>query len=154
MTQSIPAVGTLAPDFTLQSSARADVTLSSFRGRKVLLAFFPLAFTGVCTAELCEMRDDWEQFQGSDTVVLAISVDSTATLAEYKRQHGITAELLSDFKREVSRRYGVLLEDRFHSARAYFLIDREGVIRWSHVEEQTGNRRSDAELLEQIGALA
>ena len=154
MTQSIPAVGTLAPDFTLQSSARADVTLSSFRGRNVLLAFFPLAFTGVCTAELCEMRDDWEQFQGKDTVVLAISVDSTATLAEYKRQHGITAELLSDFRREVSRAYGVLLEDRFHSARAYFLVDREGIIRWSHVEAQTGDRRSDAELLEQIGALA
>jgi glutaredoxin-dependent peroxiredoxin len=154
MTQSIPAVGTLAPDFTLQSSARADVTLSDFRGRNVLLAFFPLAFTGVCTAELCEMRDDWEQFEGKDTVVLAISVDSTATLAEYKRQHGITAELLSDFKREVSRRYGVLLEDRFHSARAYFLIDRDGVIRWSHVEERTGDRRSDAELLAQIGALA
>jgi len=87
-------------------------------------------------------------------VVLAISVDSTATLAEYKRQHAITAELLSDFKREVSRKYGVLLEDRFHSARAYFLIDREGIIRWSHVEAQTGDRRSDAELLEQIEALA
>ena len=70
MTKSIPAVGTLAPDFTLQSSARADVTLSGFRGRNVLLAFFPLAFTGVCTAELCEMRDDWEQFQVKDTVVL------------------------------------------------------------------------------------
>jgi glutaredoxin-dependent peroxiredoxin len=154
MTQTIPAVGTLAPDFTLKSSARADVTLSDYRGRNVLLAFFPLAFTGVCTAELCEMRDDWEQFQGKDTVVLAISVDSTATLAEYKRQHGITAELLSDFKREVSRRYGVLLEDRFHSARAYFLIDRDGVIRWSHVEERTCDRRSDAELLAQIGALA
>ena len=154
MTQSIPAVGTLAPDFTLQSSARADVTLSDFRGRNVLLAFFPLAFTGVCTAELCEMRDDWEQFQSKDTVVLAISVDSTATLAEYKRQHGITAELLSDFKREVSRKYGVLLEDRFHSARAYFLLDRDGIIRWSHVEDRTGDRRSDAELLAQIGALA
>ena len=154
MTQSIPAAGTLAPDFTLQSSARADVTLSDFRGRNVLLAFFPLAFTGVCTAELCEMRDDWEQFQDKDTVVLAISVDSTATLAEYKRQHGITAELLSDFKREVSRKYGVLLEDRFHSARAYFLLDRDGIIRWSHVEDRTGDRRSDAELLAQIGALA
>jgi glutaredoxin-dependent peroxiredoxin len=154
MTQTIPAVGTLAPDFTLKSSARADVTLSDYRGRNVLLAFFPLAFTGVCTAELCEMRDDWEQFQGKDTVVLAISVDSTATLAEYKRQHGITAELLSDFRREVSRKYGVLLEDRFHSARAYFLIDRDGIIRWSHVEERTGDRRSDSELLAQIGVLA
>jgi peroxiredoxin len=154
MTQTIPAVGTLAPDFTLKSSARADGTLSDFRGRNVLLAFFPLAFTGVCTAELCEMRDDWELFQGKDTVVLAISVDSTATLAEYKRQHGITAELLSDFKREVSRKYGVLLEDRFHSARAYFLIDRDGIIRWSHVEERTADRRTDAELLAQIGALA
>ena len=147
MTNTVPAVGSIAPDFTLQDSTRTDVTLSSLRGRNVLLAFFPLAFTSVCTAELCDMRDDWDQFAGANTVVLAISVDSTATLAEF------TSELLSDFRRDVSRAYGVLLEDRFHSARAYFLIDPAGVIRWSHVEEHTGNKRTNAELLEQMAAL-
>jgi glutaredoxin-dependent peroxiredoxin len=153
MTSTIPAVGSTAPDFTLQNSSRADVTLSDLRGRNVLLAFFPLAFTGVCTTELCDMRDDWDQFERANTVVLPISVDSTATLAEFKRQHAMKTELLSDFKRAVSRAYGVLLEDRFHSARAYFLIDAEGIIRWAHVEEQTRDRRTNAELLERIAAL-
>jgi peroxiredoxin len=150
---NVPAVGTPAPDFTLPNSARANVTLSSLRGKNVLLAFFPLAFTSVCTAELCDVRDDWDQFAAADTVVLGISVDSTATLAEFKRQHGMTSELLSDFKRDVSRAYGVLLEEPFFSARAYFLIDRDGIIRWAHVEEKTGDRRTNAELFEQIGAL-
>ena len=154
MTDSRPAVGSVAPDFTLPNSARQDVTLSDFRGRNVLLAFFPLAFTGVCTTELCDMRDDWDQFERSNTAVLAISVDSTATLAEFKRQHAMKTELLSDFKRTVSRAYGVLLEDRFHSARAYFLIDAAGIVRWVHVEEQTADKRTNAELIERIEALS
>ena len=153
MTDSIPEVGATAPDFTLPNSARQDVRLSDFRGRNVLLAFFPLAFTGVCTTELCDMRDDWDQFERANTVVLAISVDSTATLAEFKRQHAMKTELLSDFKRSVSRAYGVLLEDSFHSARAYFLLDTAGVIRWVHVEEKTGDKRTNAELVDQIEAL-
>lgn len=150
----VPAIGAVAPDFTLAASDRSQVTLSSLRGGNVLLAFFPLAFTSVCTAELCDMRDDWDQFRQANVTVLPISVDSTATLAEYKRQHSMTTQLLSDFKRTASRAYGVLLEDRYHSARAYFLIDAEGIIRWSHVEERTGDKRTNAELLEQIRVVA
>ncbi len=147
-------VGAAAPDFTLPSTAGADVTLSSFQGRRnVLLAFFPLAFTSTCTAENCAFSEDYDAFDRAGTVVLPISVDSVPTLKEYKAKHAMRQHLLSDFKREVSRAYGVLLEDRFFSRRAYFLIDREGILRWSHVETELGHKRDDAELLRQIAAL-
>ncbi len=107
----LPAVGAPAPDFTLPSTAGTDVTLSSLRGRKVLLAFFPLAFTSTCTREMCAFSEDYAQFQDEDTLVLPISVDSVPTLREFKAKEHLTVDLLSDFKREVSRRYGVLLED-------------------------------------------
>jgi peroxiredoxin len=153
-TQVIPAVGQQAPDFTLPSTSGEKVTLSSLRGKPVLLAFFPLAFSGTCTAELCEMRDDADQFVTRAVTVLGISVDSTYSLKEYKVKHGMQIDLLSDFKREVSRLYGVLLEDRFYSNRAYFLLDREGVVRWEHVEDNPSHRRADSELLAAIDRLA
>ena len=154
MPSSVPPVGAAAPDFTLASTSGQPVTLSSLRGRNVLLAFFPLAFTSTCTAELCDMRDDWDQFASADTVVLPISVDSTASLGEFKKKYDMKSDLLSDFKREVSRQYGVLIEDRFFSTRAYFLIDGEGRIRWEHVESNPSNKRSNAELFEQIRQLS
>jgi peroxiredoxin len=150
---SLPAVGSPAPDFTLPSTSGSEVTLSELKGRKVLLAFFPLAFTRVCTTEMCSFSKDYDAFQAADTEVLPISVDSIPTLREFKTKERISVDLLSDFKREVSRRYGTLLEDRFHSNRAYILIDRDGIVRWTFVEETTGNRRENAELLERIRAL-
>ena len=147
-------VGEPAPDFTLPSTAGVDVTLSGFRGRQnVLLAFFPLAFTSTCTAEVCAFSEDYERFATGETVVLPISVDSTATLKEFKARLQVRQDMLSDFKRTVSRRYDVLLEDRFYSARAYFLIDRQGTLRWMHVEARLGDRRDDAELLRVIASL-
>jgi peroxiredoxin len=154
MSSPVPAVGSPAPDFTLPSTAGKDTKLSALRGRNVLLAFFPLAFTSTCTQELCDMRDDWDQFASADTVVLPISVDSTPTLNEFKGKYSMKSDLLSDFKREVARAYGVLLEDRFYSTRAYFLIDKEGVIRWEHVEATPSQKRSNDELFAQIRALA
>jgi peroxiredoxin len=129
------------------------VTLSGLRGRKVLLAFFPLAFTSTCTTELCAFSTDYSQFQSADTVVLPISVDSVPTLKEFKAKERLTLDLLSDFKREVSRRYGTLIEDRFFSNRAYVLIDRTGVVRWTYAEDTPGTRRENAELLEQLHQL-
>lgn len=145
-----PAVGTRAPDFTLPSTSGQRVTLSDLRGRVVLIAFFPLAFSSTCTAELCEMRDDWDEFTRRNVIVLPISVDSTYSLKEYKLKYGLTVELLSDFKREVSRLYGVLLEDRFFSNRAYFLLDAAGVVRWEHVEANPSEKRSNQEILAEV----
>lgn len=151
--QSVPRVGQAAPDFTLPSTSGEKVTLSSLRGKPVLIAFFPLAFSGTCTAELCEMRDHHDLFADRGVTVLPISVDSTYSLKEYKAKHGMKVDLLSDFKREVSRLYGVLLEERFFSNRAYFLIDRDGVIRWEHVEENPSQRREDSEILAAIDTM-
>jgi peroxiredoxin len=152
--QTPPAVGEVAPDFTLQSTSGESVTLSSFRGRQpVLLAFFPLAFTSTCTAELCEMRDDYDGYAARGIAILPISVDSVPTLKEYKRQHGMRTELLSDFKREATTAYGTMWQDAFFSNRAYFLIDKDGIVRWAHVESAPGQKRSTAEIVEQIDKL-
>jgi peroxiredoxin len=150
---ALPAKGSRAPDFTLASTSGSDVTLSALRGKKVLLAFFPLALTGVCTDEMCALSEDYERFRDTDTVVLPISVDSIPTLQEFKRKEGMTVDLLSDFKREVSRLYGTLLEEPYLSRRAYFLVDSEGVLRWSHVEAELGQRRPNDELPTQLAAV-
>lgn len=147
-----PTIGSTAPDFTLPSTAGRDVTLSSLRGKNVLLAFFPLAFTSVCTREMCEFSEDYAQYGTASTEVLPISVDSIPTLKEFKQKERLGVDLLSDFKREVSRKYGVLL-DSFFSARAYFLIDKTGVLRWSFVEETPGTKRATADLVAQIQRL-
>jgi len=150
---ALPPVGSPAPDFTLPSTSGADVTLSALRGRNVLLAFFPLAFTSTCTAEMCSFTEDYDKFSNGDTVILPISVDSVPALAEFKRKENLGVELLSDFRREVSRKYGTLLEERFFSNRAYVLIDREGIIRWTFLEATPGSRRENAEILEQMAKL-
>jgi peroxiredoxin len=152
---SVPALGAPAPDFTLPSTGGNDVHLAAFRGsRQVLLAFFPLAFTSTCTAELCAFSEDFDRFADAATAVLPISVDAVPSLKEFKAKYGMKVDLLSDFKRVVSRAYGVLVEEKFFSQRAYFLIDREGRLRWRHVETELGHKRDDAELLRQIEALA
>ena len=150
----LPAPGTPAPDFTLPSTSGGDVTLSKLRGKAVLLAFFPLAFTSTCTSELCAFSDDYGQFAAAGVEVLPISVDSVPTLKEFKAKERIAVDLLSDFKRDVSRRYGTLLEERFFSNRAYVLIDRDGVVRWAFAEDTPGTRRENSEIFEQLRALA
>jgi peroxiredoxin len=147
-------VGTVAPDFTLASTPGTPFSLSAHRGQSaVLLAFFPLAFTGVCTTELCAFSEDFDQFTGRGVTIVPISVDAVPSLAEFKRKFSMKTDLCSDMKREVSRAYGVLLEEAYISTRAYFLIDRDGVIRWRHVEASPGDRRENAELLDAIASL-
>ena len=152
--QYSPQAGDIAPEFTAASTSGSDVSLSSFRGKQnVLLAFFPLAFTGTCTKELICFTEDFDQFAGK-VEILPISVDSTASLREFKNKLQMKTELLSDFKRDISRAYGVLNEDRFYSNRAYFLIDKEGSVRWSHVEAKNGERRENSEILAAIELLS
>lgn len=153
MTLSIPTVGCTAPDFTIDGTG-GPVTLSSFRGKQhVLLAFFPLAFTSTCTAELCAFTEDYSVFAGKDVAVVPISVDSVPSLKEFKAKYAMSVELASDFKRDVSRSYGVLHAERFYSKRAYFLIDKDGVVRWSFVEVTPGSRRENSELIAEIAKL-
>ena len=153
MSASVPAIGTLAPDFTLDSTG-GPITLSSYRGRQhVLLAFFPLAFTGVCTAEMCAFTDDFDAFASHDVAVIPISVDAVPSLKAFKEANAMKVELASDFAREVSRAYGTLIEARHFSNRAYFLIDKAGILRWSFVEATPGSRRENAELLAEIAKL-
>jgi peroxiredoxin len=153
--QNPPQAGEIAPEFTAASTSGSDVSLSSFRGkRNVLLAFFPLAFTGTCTKELVCFTEDFDQFAGKGVEILPISVDSTASLKEFKNKLQMKTDLLSDFKRDISRAYGVLNEDRFYSNRAYFLIDQEGRVRWSHVEDNNGQRRENSEILAAIKLLS
>ena len=149
---SLPTVGAPAPDFTLPSTSGTDITLSKLRGRNVLLAFFPLAFTSVCTQEMCSFTEDYGRFRDANTVVLPISVDSIPTLREFKSKERLSVDLLSDFKREVSRRYGTLMEDKFFSNRAYVLIDPQGVVQWAFLEDTPGSRRQNEELLAQLEA--
>jgi peroxiredoxin len=147
-------VGETAPDFTLPSTSGEQVTLSSFRGKQhVLLAFFPLAFTSVCTAELCSFSDDFDAFAGKDVVVFPVSVDAIPSLKVFRSMHQMTVHLLSDFKREVIGPWDLLLDDKFFSKRAYVLIDKAGIVRWSFIEAHNGNKRENAELLQQIAAL-
>jgi peroxiredoxin len=150
----MPTIGQPAPDFTLPSTSGQEVQLSSFRGREnVLVAFFPLAFTGVCTAEMCAFSEDYSRFEKAGTRVLPVSVDAVPSLKAFKEKERMSLDLLSDFHRTASRAYGVLLEDKNLSQRAYFLVDKQGLLRWSHVEAELGHRREDAELLEQIARL-
>jgi len=150
----VPTVGQTAPDFTLPSSANTPITLSSLRGQRVLLAFFPLAFSPTCTTEMCAFRDDFDQFTKEGITVFGISVDSHHALREFKAMHRMQVELLSDFKREVTTKYGLLHPERFFSNRAYFLIDKTGVIRWEHVEETPSQRRENAEILAEVAKLS
>ena len=150
----VPAIGTAAPDFTLNSTSGSPVTLSELTaaGKRVLLAFFPMAFTGVCTAEMCAFTEDYDAFGAAGVAVLPISVDAIPSLKEFKAKNSLSVDLLSDFKRVASRAYGTLLEEQFFSTRAYFLIDTDGIVRWVHVEESPGKSRTNAEILEAIAA--
>jgi peroxiredoxin len=150
---ALPSVGSPAPDFTLASTSGSSVTLSSLRGRNVLLAFYPAAFTSVCTTELCAFSDELSAFEHAGTVVLPISVDAVPSLKAFKAQQQMKMDLLSDFRRDVSRAYGTLNEERFNSIRAYILIDRNGVIRWTHAEDTPASRRENSEIVEQITKL-
>ena len=150
----LPAIGSVAPDFTLLNDQRKPVTLSSFRGSKnVVLAFFPWAFTSTCTAELCDFGTDYSQFASAETVVFGISCDSFYALREFKAKEKMTVDLLSDDRRTVSKAYGVLIEELFVSSRAYVIIDKEGIIRWTHNEAELGHKRNNAELLAELQKL-
>jgi peroxiredoxin len=133
-------VGSKAPDFSLYSSEKEKVSLSDYKGKNVVLLFFPLAFTGVCTKELCNVRDNIGIYNNSKAKVLAISVDSPQTLAKFKEDQQLNFPLLSDFNKTVSAAYGSLYETfslgmKGVSKRSAFVIDANGIVRYTEVLE-------------------
>ncbi|GAA4449402.1 peroxiredoxin [Rurimicrobium arvi] len=136
-------VGQTAPDFTLFNTEKKEVTLSALRGKNVVLVFFPLAFTSVCTAELCALRDNISQYVALNATVLGISVDSLFTLDKFKSEQNINFDLLSDFNKNVSETYGTIYEQfafgmKGVSKRSAFVVDKEGIIRYAEVLEDAG----------------
>ncbi|MBS1729354.1 MAG: peroxiredoxin [Bacteroidetes bacterium] len=137
-------IGDLAPDFTLMDTEKNKVSLADQKGSKVLLLFFPMAFTSVCTTEMCNMRDDMARYESMNAKVFGISVDSPFTLAKFKADQQLNFTLLSDFNKEVSEKYGCLYDTfigwmKGVSKRSAFLIDEEGIIRYAEVLESAGD---------------
>jgi len=133
--------GQQAPDFTLYDSDKQKVNLSDLKGRNVLLLFFPQAFTGTCTKELCSTRDNISLYNEANAQVLGISVDSVFTLARYKEDQRLNFPLLSDFNKETSTAYGSLYDSfvfdmKGVSKRSAFVIDKNGIIRYAEVLEK------------------
>ncbi|WP_138429643.1 peroxiredoxin [Fodinibius saliphilus] len=138
------AEGTKAPEFTLQNTDGEKVSLSAFKGEKnVVLLFFPLAFSGTCTKELCTTRDNMKLYNSLDAEVIGISIDSFFTLKEFKKAENLNFTLLSDFNKEASQAYGVLNDDYFGmkgvAQRASFVVDKEGIIRHREVLDESSN---------------
>lgn len=130
-----PALGGQAPDFELANQYGEPVRLSSLRGGNVVLVFYPFAFSGICTGELCEIRDNLAMFEAANATVLAVSVDSKFALRAYAAQEGYAFDLLADFwpHGEVARAYGVFDADSGMAHRGTFIIDEAGIIRYSVV---------------------
>ena len=137
-------IGKPAPEFSLYDTNKNKVNLTDLSGKNVLLLFFPQAFTGVCTKELCSVRDDISRYNNANAEVIGISVDSVFTLKKFKEDQGYNFTLLSDFNKEVSGSYGSLYHDwimdmKGVSKRSAFIIDRKGILRYAEILETAGS---------------
>ena len=128
----VPAVGEPAPDFELANQFGEPVRLSSFRGQNVVLVFYPFAFSGICTGELCEIRDNPALFEDSRATVLAVSVDSKFSLRAYAEKEAYGFDLLADFwpHGAVASIYGVFDQESGMARRGTFIIDAAGIVRY------------------------
>lgn len=136
-------VGDKAPNFKLISTEKEPVELSDYDGKNVLLLFFPLAFTGVCTTELCSVRDNLSQYNDAKVEVFGISVDSLFSLDKFKEEQNLNFTLLSDFNKEASTAYGCLYKDfvldmKGVSKRSAFLIDKNGLLQYTEILDDAG----------------
>jgi peroxiredoxin len=132
--------GQTAPNFKLFNTDKVEIELASLKGKNVLILFFPLAFTGTCTKELCSVRDDISQYNGLNATVLGISVDSAFVLGKYKVEQNLNFDLLSDFNKTASATYGSLYSDfilgmKSVSKRSAFVIDKSGIVQYAEVLE-------------------
>lgn len=136
-------IGQKAPAFTLLDTEKNEVKLENYKGQNVLILFFPLAFTGTCTAELCALRDDIASYNNTNAQVFGISVDSRFVLAKFKEEQKLNFPLLSDFNKDASTAFGALYEDfigmKGVSKRSAFVIDKEGIVRYAEVLEKASD---------------
>ena len=151
-------VGSRAPDFTLTSHERQPVALSQQRGKPVVLAFFPAAFSSVCQKELCTFRDSMSRLNAANAQVFGISVDTFFTLKAFHDQQQLTFPLLSDFNKQAIRDYGVFQEDMIGlkgiAKRAVFVIDKDGVVRHREVLDDARNEPNYDRVFETLKALS
>ncbi len=148
-------IGSKAPDFSLKNQFGETVTLSDFHGKKnVILMFYPFAFTGKCTQEMCTIRDERNDFVNEDTQILSISCDPVASLKVFAEAQNLSTPLLSDFwpHGKVSKEYGVFLEDLGFANRGTFVIDKTGIIRWKIVTSP-GEVRNTADYRKALSTL-
>ena len=150
--------GQKAPDFTLFNTDKKEISLTDFREKNVIVLFFPMAFSRVCTAELCEMRDSISTYASLNAAIVGISVDSPYTLAVYKEQQKLPFDLLSDFNKETSTAYNALYETfsmkmRGVSKRAAFVIDKNGIIQYAEVLDNAGEVPSFQAIQETLASL-
>jgi peroxiredoxin len=136
--------GDKAPDFKLFNSDLKEVSLSDYHGKKLIIHFFPMAFTGTCTTQLCTMRDSFGYYEGMNTAIVAISVDSPFTLAKFKEEQFYQFPMLSDFNKEISKAYGAFYDEfvfnlRGVSKRAAFVVNEGGIISYAEVLENAGD---------------
>lgn len=137
-------VGDQAPDFKLYNTEKNLVSLHDFNGKNVLLLFFPLAYTGVCTNELCSVRDSLSNYNDLNAEVIAISVDSLFVLGKFKEDNNLNFTLLSDFNKEVATLYDCLYDSFVFdmngvAKRSAFVIDKQGIIQYAEVLESAGD---------------
>ena len=150
-------VGSKAPDFTLMNQDREPVSLSSERGHPVVLAFFPAAFSSVCTKELCTFRDSLAKLNNAKAKIYGISVDTFFSLKAFQTDQKLTFPLLSDFNKEVIRSYGAFNEDMIGlkgiAKRAVFVIDKDGVVRHREVLDDARNEPDYAKVYDTLTKL-
>lgn len=152
------AIGEKVSDFQLKSHLGEDVTLSEqLKNGPVVLAFFPMAFTGVCTAEMCEFRDTLKEFEGLGTTVFGISVDSRFSLKAFAEQQNLNFSLLSDFNKEVAGSLGILYEDflgmKGVAKRSVFVVKPDSTVAYKWVTDNAGDRPDLSEVREALGKL-
>ena len=150
----------IAPDFNLKNTEKNNIALSSYKGKTVVLAFYPGAFTGVCDTEMCSLRDSMNSFNDLNATVLGISVDSPWANAEFAKKYEINFNLLSDYNRDVSKAYDMIfnglggLEGYECSNRGVIIIDREGLIQYRWVAENPGVEPNYSEIIEKVKSLS
>ena len=150
----------IAPDFNLKNTEKNNIALSSYKGKTVVLAFYPGAFTGVCDTEMCSLRDSMNSFNDLNATVLGISVDSPWANAEFAKKYEINFNLLSDYNRDVSKAYDMIfnglggLEGYECSNRGVIIIDGQGLIQYRWVAENPGVEPNYSEIIEKVKSLS